>query len=303
MHRTTTFERRGLTFEVLDSGPEDGTPVVLLHGFPQTSVSWDAVARLLNNQGFRTWAPNQRGYSPQAAPSRRRDYRLSELVADVVALIEEAHTGPVHLVGHDWGAGVAWGVADKRPDLLKSLTAVSVPHPLAFAGAAWTSTQMFKSWYMLLFQLPWIPELLMRKEDGFFYRRLLGTGQTPERAARDLRDLHRLGAVTNSLQWYRALPFALPSLPLQKITVPTMQVWSDGDTAVGRKGHDMSRRHVAGPWNLHVLNGISHWIPEEAAGELAELLLDHFRQFDDVRPNALSDTMPRETHRVDGSSV
>ncbi|WP_078327129.1 alpha/beta fold hydrolase [Mycobacteroides salmoniphilum] len=303
MRRTTSFERQGLTFEVRDSGPEDGTPVVLLHGFPQTSVSWETVARLLNNQGFRTWAPDQRGYSPRAAPSRRRDYRLSELVADAVALIEEAHAGPVHLVGHDWGAGVAWSVADRRPDLIRTLTAVSVPHPLAFVGAALTSTQMFKSWYMLLFQLPWMPELLMRKEDGFFYRRLLGTGQTPEKAARDLSDLHRLGAVTNSLHWYRALPFALSSLPLRKITVPTLQVWSDGDTAVGRKGHDMSRRRVTSSWNLHVLNGISHWIPEEAPEELAKLLLDHFRKFDDVRPDALSNNTTRDAHRVDGVSA
>ncbi|BAX99964.1 alpha/beta hydrolase [Mycobacteroides stephanolepidis] len=303
MRRIMTFERQGLIFEVRDSGPEDGIPVVLLHGFPQTSVSWEAVARLLNDQGFRTWAPDQRGYSPRATPSRRRDYRFSELVADAIALIEEAHTGPVHLVGHDWGAGVAWGVADRRPDLLRTLTAVSVPHPLAFAAAALTSAQMFKSWYMLLLQLPWIPELLMRKEHGFFYRRLLGTGQTPENAARDLRDLHRIGATTTSVHWYRALPFALSSLPLHKITVPTLQVWSDGDTAVERRGHDLSQRHVNAPWNLHILRGVSHWIPDEAAEELAELVLDHFRRFDVVPPDSWGKNTTRHTDCTDGASA
>lgn len=301
MSRLTIFERQGLTFEVRDTGPVDGIPVVLLHGFPQTSVSWGPVAESLNKQGFRTWAPDQRGYSQKAAPSRRRDYRFSELVADAVALIEEIQTGPVHLVGHDWGAGVAWGVADKRPDLLRTLTAVSVPHPLAFALSALTSAQAFKSWYILLFQIPWIPELLMRKEDGFFYRRLLGTGQAPESAARDLHDLHRLGAVTKALNWYRALPLALSSLPLRKISVPTLQVWSDGDTAVGKRGHDLSQKFVSGPWELHTLKGVSHWIPEEAADPLTALLLEHFAKHDDCLPSDLGQGADREMRHANGA--
>lgn len=147
MPRLSTFERQGLTFEVRDTGPQDGTPVVLLHGFPQTSASWTSVAELLNGQGFRTLAPDQRGYSPGAALSRRRDYRLSELVDDAAALIETAGAGPVHLVGHDWGAAVAWGLAAERADLVRTLTAVSVSHPLAFVYSMFSSGQALKSWY------------------------------------------------------------------------------------------------------------------------------------------------------------
>lgn len=278
MPRLSTFARQGLTFEVRDTGPQDGTPVVLLHGFPQTSASWTSVAELLNGQGFRTLAPDQRGYSPAAAPSRRRDYRLSELVDDAAALIETAGAAPVHLVGHDWGAAVAWGLAAERPDLVKTLTAVSVPHPLAFVYSMFSSAQALKSWYMLFFQLPWIPELLMRNQSGFFQRSLRSTGQTPANAARDMAGLHRLGSARTALNWYRAMPFTQPSVLRRKISVPTLQVWSDGDTAVGRKGHELSRRFVSGPWELRTLEGVSHWIPDEAPEALTDLLTEHFRK-------------------------
>ncbi|MDQ2627838.1 MAG: alpha/beta fold hydrolase [Actinomycetota bacterium] len=276
MPRLSSFERHGLVFDVTDAGPQDGVPVVLLHGFPQTSTSWLPVAELLNNQGFRTLAPDQRGYSPGATPTRRRDYRLSELVADAVALIEAAGAGPVHLVGHDWGAAVAWGVAAARPDLVRTLTAVSVPHPLAFVLSMATTTQAFKSWYMLAFQLPGIPELLVRDKTGLGYRGLLSSGQTPANATRDLDQLHRLGGARTALNWYRGMPFIRPAVLRRKIPVPTLQVWSDGDTAVGRRGHELSRRFVTGPWELRTLEGVSHWIPDEAPTELTELLTEHF---------------------------
>ncbi|MEB3024157.1 alpha/beta fold hydrolase [[Mycobacterium] crassicus] len=278
MTRLSTFARQGLVFDVRDAGPRDGAPVVLLHGFPQTSVSWGSVAELLNEQGFRTLAPDQRGYTPGALPRRRRDYRLSELIADAVALIETAGAGPVHLVGHDWGAAVAWGVAAARPDLVRTLTAVSVPHPLAFIQSMSRSTQALKSWYMLFFQLPWIPERLMSDESGFLERSLRGTGQTPANAARDLAELHRLGGARTALNWYRGMPLTQPSVLRRKITVPTLQVWSDGDTAVGRKGHELSQRFVSGAWELRTLEGVSHWIPDEAPERLAELLTEHFRK-------------------------
>ncbi|MEB3035085.1 alpha/beta fold hydrolase [[Mycobacterium] nativiensis] len=277
MPRLSTFERHGLVFEVRDTGPQDGIPVVLLHGFPQTSASWGSVAELLNGQGFRTLAPDQRGYTPGALPRRRRDYRLSELIADAVALIETADTGPVHLVGHDWGAAVAWGAAAARPDLVRTLTAVSVPHPLAFIQSMSRSTQAFKSWYMLFFQLPWIPELLLSNESSFT-RSLRGTGQSAQNAARDMADLHRLGSARTAVNWYRGMPLTQPSVLKRKVVVPTLQVWSDGDTAVGRKGHELSQRFVSGPWELRTLEGVSHWIPDEAPEILTQLLTEHFRK-------------------------
>lgn len=275
--RMTGFRRGELSFRVRDTGPADGTPVVLLHGFPQDSSSWAAVAERLNSAGYRTFAPDQRGYSRQATPRGRRHYRLSELADDIAALIDQAGTGPVHLVGHDWGAAVAWGVAATHPQRLRSLTAVSVPHPTAFVLSMLRSNQLAKSWYMGMFQLPWLPERLMRKENGFFQMMLTRTGQSPAAARRDIQMMQQGDTATGALNYYRALPWSLPSTAALRrpITVPTLQVWSDGDTAVGVKGHELSERFVAAPWRLVTLPGVSHWIPDEAPAELARLIDEH----------------------------
>ncbi|NLG55624.1 MAG: alpha/beta fold hydrolase, partial [Rhodococcus sp.] len=120
--RLASFTHDSLKFTVRDEGPLDGVPIVLLHGFPQDSRSWEAVVPLLHKEGYRTVAPDQRGYSPGARPARRRDYRGEELVGDVVALIEALDVGPVHLVGHDWGAAAAWQTANMHPELVRTLT-------------------------------------------------------------------------------------------------------------------------------------------------------------------------------------
>lgn len=273
----TTFTRDALTFPVADTGPADGPPVVLLHGFPQDSRSWAPVAGLLNRAGHRTLVPDQRGYTPTASPPGRWRYRISELAADAVTLIEQAGLGPVHLVGHDWGAGVAWAVAATRPDLLASLTAVSVPHPAAFAASMLTGRQLLKSWYMFAVQLPWLPERLLRSRSGWFESALIRTGQAPAAAARDVELLRCGDTATTALNWYRALPFSpgLARALWRPITVPTLQIWSDGDVAVGRAGHDRTRRFVAGPWRLETLAGVSHWIPEQAPDQLAALITAH----------------------------
>ncbi len=277
MTRITSFRKHTLTFSVRDTGPEDGIPVVLLHGFPQTAESWAEVSRSLNESGHRTLAPDQRGYSPGAVPPRRSDYRLAELADDIVTLIERAGLGPVHLAGHDWGAAVAWTVAAIRPDLVRSLTAVSVPHPIAFLTSMLTSRQLIRSWYMLFFQLPWLPERLMRNDGGLFHRLLVRTGQQPGKAARDIVRLNQRKSATAALNWYRAFPYAWSLIGdlRRPIRVPTLQIWSDADTAVGREGHELSRRFVAAPWQLVTLAGTSHWIPDEAPRPLAELIARH----------------------------
>src|ERR1700712_4426267 len=141
--RIREFTNDGFTFPVNDEGPIDGEVVVLLHGFPQTSKSWNAVCARLNASGYRTLRFDQRGYAAGARPRGRRPYRLSALTGDVVALIDQVGS-PVHLVGHDWGAAFAWAAAASKPALLKSLTAVSVGHPAAFQRSMLSSTQAFR---------------------------------------------------------------------------------------------------------------------------------------------------------------
>ena len=160
--RIARYTHDGLEFDVLDQGPLDGPIVLLLHGFPERAASWSAVMNELNEAGFRTIAPDQRGYSPGARPKRRRDYRVGALVNDVVALIDEIGA-PVHVVGHDWGAMIAWVTAGRRPDLVSSLTAFSVPHPGSFMTALLTSRQILHSWYFAFFQLPMLPEKWMTR--------------------------------------------------------------------------------------------------------------------------------------------
>ena len=273
--RLTSFTRDGLRFDVRDTGPVDGTPVVLLHGFPQDSRSWDAVSPLLHARGYRTIAPDQRGYSPGARPRPRRAYRASELTGDIAELIEVAGLGPVHLVGHDWGAAVAWGLAAQRPDLLRSLTALSVPHPGAFVHALLTSSQALRSWYMLFFQLPWLPERQISSGKDW-QRALRSTGMSSEAAARDAELMRDRDTARAALNWYRAIPFSPPRPLPAKITVPTLYVYSDGDTAIGPKGAALTWRFVAGPYTYEVLEGVSHWIPEEVPEQLETLLTRHF---------------------------
>ena len=273
--RLTGFTRDGLVFHVRDVGPGDGPPVVLLHGFPQDSRCWDAVSPLLHARGYRTLAPDQRGYSPGARPRPLHAYRLSELTQDVVELIKAAGLGPVHLVGHDWGAAVSWEVAAKRPDLLRSLTALSVPHPAAFAQAMLSSSQGLKSWYMLFFQLPWLPERQISSGTPW-ETALQSTGMSAKAAARDAELMRDRGAARGALNWYRAMGFSSPLALGAKTTVPTLHVWSDGDTAIGSKGPQLTSRFVAGPYTYNVLNGVSHWIPDEAPEQLDALLATHF---------------------------
>ena len=273
--RITGFTREGLAFDVRDAGPIDGPPVVLLHGFPQDSRSWEATARLLHARGYRTLAPDQRGYSPGARPRGRRAYRDSELTADVAELIEVSGLGPVHLVGHDWGAAVAWVFAAQRPDLLKSLTAVSVPHPAAFVRAMLTSRQGRMSWYMYFFQLPWLPERRLTSGESWA-RSLRKTGLSAEAAARDAELMRDRRTARGALNWYRAMVFTKPRALRSRITVPTLHVWSDGDRAVGPKGAELTPPFVTGRYTFEVLEGVSHWIPDEAPEALDALLADHF---------------------------
>lgn len=269
--RIDSYTRDGLVFDVLDEGPLDGDAIVLLHGFPQLNTSWAKVAPLLHEQGYRTLAPNQRGYSPGARPSGRRPYATGELAADVVALIDLVG-GSAHLVGHDWGAAVAWAVAMTKPEAVRTLTAVSVPHPGAFMKAM-PKGQILDSWYMAMFNIPWLPEKLMTSPrlSTPMMRRF---GMSREMVTAFERDFGDGGALRGGLGWYRALPLMNTKLLGIKVTVPTTYVWSDRDAALGRVGAELCERYVAAPYRFIELGGVSHWIPDERPEELAEAILE-----------------------------
>lgn len=267
------FHRDGLELRAVDSGPAGGETIVLLHGFPQRTSSWRLVTPLLHAAGYRTLALDQRGYCESARPRGRRAYRLSELVRDVTGLLDAAHLPDAHVVGHDWGAAVAWAVAGAHPDRVRSLTAVSVPHPAAFATAMATSDQLPRSWYIGFFQLPLLPELLLTSPGPRAARALAAMGMTPEMIGRYRGEMVAAGAIPGGLGWYRALPFASPRSATTPTRVPTTFVWSDGDPALGRGGAVRTARHVHADYRFVQLAGVSHWIPEERPADLAEAII------------------------------
>ena len=276
--RIRTFVHDSLRFDVLDDGPADGPAVLMLHGFPERAAHWGAVAERLHAHGLRTLAPDQRGYSPGARPRGRQAYRMSRLVGDTVALIER-YGAPVHLVGHDWGAAVGWATAAARPDLVRSLTTVSVPHPSAFTRSLLRSGQALRSWYVLAFQPPGLVEALARTAPGVLGAFLRRAGMTEAEVGDFRRDIVDYGALPGGLGWYRALPFG-GAAASGTVRVPTTHVWSDGDTALSRRGAMLSGDRVEAPYQLRILHGTTHWVPTQAPDRLTAAILDRIGSID-----------------------
>jgi pimeloyl-ACP methyl ester carboxylesterase len=270
-----SFRRDGMIFDVRDAGPADGEPVVLLHGFPQDSTAFARLTPLLNATGLRTLAPDQRGYSPGARPVGRSHYRLRETVDDVLALLDAAGLESAHVVGHDWGGGVAWALAAWHPERVRTLTALSTPHPAALQRAVLSSDQGLRSYYMGLFQVPLLPERMLLAGEGAALRRALLRGGLPAEAVDHyVRRMREPGALTAALNWYRALPLSMRQ-PVGTVRVPTLHVWSTGDAFLGRAATEASAAHVDAPYRLEVLDDVPHWIPELAPERVAELLTAH----------------------------
>ena len=261
-----------LTFDVRADGPDGGRPVVLLHGFPETSASWAAVTPRLAEAGLRTYAVDQLGYSPGARPLEPDAYALTNL-AQVTADLMTAMEVPVaDVVGHDWGANVAWALAAWHEDRVRSLTAVSVPHPTAFTTAFRSDPeQKERSAYIRLFRQQGEAEKLLLADDARRLRRVFGDAVPAEAVDEYVAVLSAPGALTAALNWYRAMSSATP---VDDVTVPTTYVWSDGDVAIGRRAAEGCAEHVAGDYRFVELAGVSHWIPEQAPEQLAVAVLD-----------------------------
>lgn len=265
---------RELTFEVWTGGPDDGEPVLLLHGFPQHSGEWELVLPSLHTAGLRTYALDQRGYSPGARPSAVADYRRDEYVADAVAVLDALGVQSTHVIGHDWGAMAGWNLADRHPERVRTLTAVSVPHPRAMADAIATDAdQRARSAYIELFREAGRAEQILLADDAAALRKLLA-GVGDDRIERYLAPMRQPGALTAALNWYRAMSWDNFAGP---ITVPTTFVWSDEDVAIGETAARACADYVTGDFRFVTLEGISHWIPEQAPEALAGAALARIR--------------------------
>lgn len=260
------------SFDAIAAGPEDGRPVLLLHGFPQAGVSWEFPVAALGARGYRAVAPDQRGYSPGVRPERAAEYGVTDLVSDVVALADELGWPRFDLVGHDWGGTVAWWTAGGHADRLRTLTVVSTPHPMALAHALRADEdQHLRSQYMIEFRQS-SAERRMLADDADALRRIFEWRVEPSRVDEYVRRLSEPGALTAALNWYRA---GRPGGVIGKIDVPTLYVWSTEDVAFGSTAALETGNWVSGPYRFEMLEDMSHWVPEEAPELLTAHLLHH----------------------------
>lgn len=277
------FVRGGLTFDVTDEGPADGRVVILLHGFPEDRQSWAGVIPHLTEAGYRVLAPDQRGYSPGARPKGRRAYVTSELALDVLALADVAGAERFDVVGHDWGAGVAWQLASQHARRLRTMTSLTVPHPRAMVDASLRSSQLLHSWYMLFFQLPRIPEAAMKMAGAERAAKSLeADGLDPATAQRYAARMQDPAAMTAAINWYRAIPFGArpPLLPsgsraASKVEVPTLYVYAEKDRYLTRYAAERTGRYVSAPYRFEILEGTTHWVPTVAADRVSQLIREH----------------------------
>ena len=269
-----------LLFDARAAGPEDGELVILLHGFPQTSYAWRAQLSALGEAGYRAVAPDQRGYSPGARPASVMDYALPLLVRDVLDMADQLGAPRFHVVGHDWGAIVAWVLAALAPERIITLTAVSIPHPDALAQevADQGSCQWQVSAYFDFFISP-ASEAALLADDATLLRSLYG-GLSEDAVAEYLRVLGTEDALSAALDWYRANIDGRQSTagPVGSITVSTLFIWSDGDFAVCREGAEATAQFVAAPYRFEILEGVSHWVPELASDAVNRFLIEHLAQ-------------------------
>lgn len=271
----------GLTHFVRDSGPEDGPPAILLHGFPDSSAIWEKVTPLLTAEGFRVLAPDMRGFGETDIPARLEDYDIQNgAVRDVLGILDHLKIAKAHLVGHDFGAPVAWALAAQHKERFISLAALSVGHSRAFLKAG--AEQRRRSFYILVHQLRGICEALYRFNDWALLRSHWSAHGDIEGT---IRLLERPGRLTAGLNWYRANinlkrmmnPPKLGEFGEERVKVPTLGVWSSGEKYLTEAQMVGSADYVDAPWVYERIEGASHWMQYDAPERLAALLIGHWR--------------------------
>jgi pimeloyl-ACP methyl ester carboxylesterase len=260
----------GVGIEYQVSG--DGQPVILLHGFPDSGRLWRHQVPVLVEAGFKVIVPDMRGYGRSDKPAAVDAYTIDKLAGDVVAVLDAAGVERAHVVGHDWGAGVAWATALMAAERVEHLVAMSVGHPATFFADGFE--QYEKSWYMLLFQFVGVAEEWLSDNDWANFR---AWGAHPDVDA-VLEEFEANGSLTPGLNYYRAnvpperlLASGLEPPPIQ---APTMGLWSSGDFVLTEAQMINSAKNVAGPWRYERIDGPGHWMQLEAPSEVSRLLID-----------------------------
>lgn len=269
----------GLIFEALVDGAAGAPLVLLLHGFAESFHMWSSQLLALAAAGYRAVAPSQRGYSPGARPDAAdvAQYHFDRLVDDAMNIV--AACGYVdrrfHLVGHDWGASIAWGIADRYPNRLASLTVLSRPHPNSFNRALQMpdGEQARRSRHHRAFLEPGAGALLLADDTRRLRERLAKSGVPKAAIERHLSVLGNEPAMESALAWYRAR--GAIRAPLGVISVPVLYLWGDADDTVGRVAAQGTGDFVSGPYQFEILRDVGHFVAEQAPERVNELLLAH----------------------------
>lgn len=278
----TFIQTNGVQLHVQQAGPADGQLVILLHGFPEFWYGWRHQIDALAAAGFRVWAPDQRGYNLSDKPKGVTAYGIDTLVQDVVGLIDAARHEKAILIGHDWGGAVAWWVANKHPERLEKLVVISTPHHRVFAEELRTNRQQKrKSWYMLFFQLPRLPEFLLKVGNhSIFARTMRRTARdgggifTDDIMAHYKQAWSQPGTITAMLNWYRAIRRARPARPPSwRISVPTLYIFGKHDAFFGWQAAQKSI-DLCDDGRLEMIEDATHWVAAEEPERVNQLLLD-----------------------------
>ncbi len=268
---------------VVLAGPEDGPLVVLLHGFPEFWYGWRRQIDALAQAGFRVAAPDQRGYNQSDKPKDIADYMLRRLVDDINGLVRALGRDTAHIVGHDWGAMVAWGLALTYPRRINKLSILNVPHPVVFQHNLRTNpAQMLKSWYGLFFQLPWLPEQVFALGSAqFALRGIQASGRRGSFTDADLEMYRKAwskpGAMRSMLHWYRAFVQHPPTFDENaRVKVPTLMIWGAKDRFLSASMAQQSI-DLCDDGRLVMLDKATHWVQHDAADEVNRLLIEFLK--------------------------
>ena len=262
---------RGVRLHVVEQG--DGPLVILLHGFPEFWYSWRRQIPALAEAGFRVVAPDMRGYNLSDKPRGVRAYRTQILARDIANLVARYGAPQAHVVGHDWGAVVAWIFAMSYPERLGRLAILNVPHPIVSIRALRNPRQLRRSWYVFFFQLPYLPELLGRRGNYAFVRDAL-----PDEAERYVEAIARPGALTSAINYYRALIryAAEDRARVRRIDRPALVIWGERDRYLGRELAEPPRKWVPNA-RVERVPTASHWVQLDEPARVNELLIDFLR--------------------------
>lgn len=275
-------EANGMTFRCRVAGDPSGQPVLLLHGWPETSHMWIQLLERLASEGYYCIAPDQRGFSPDARPTKVSDYEIPNLVNDIMALADSFGMNHFHLIGHDWGSAIGWAVVNAHSDRIKSWTAISIPHVRAFSDALrFDKVQKKKSRYMAFFQWRGIPEWAMLRKDRELLRKTWKKSSTEE-LEEYLSIIGNKPALKATLAYYRAnyktLKKGKGASAYGDVSTPTLFIWGNKDLAVTRVAAEGTARYMKGPYQFVELEA-GHWLMQEAFEDCAAPIAQHLAKY------------------------